>query len=192
MLNGLVSLEFVEDSVNFGGASILDSNLNMLVVSNVRFNNELVSVVMYVGNRAGSCRVVCDRWMWLICVPNDASQWVGRLIGWWVRLVAVGGIIEWYCWYGTSLSIFWRLLAIWDFGAVFYDGSIRTVTLRASDQCVAVQSVLEINQERLSAATGSWSVCFGGYARMIMLHARCASFLVRFGPKGRLDGKQTK
>jgi hypothetical protein len=54
MLNGLVSLEFVEDSVNFGRASILDSNLNMLVVSNVRFNNELVSVVMYVGKRAGS------------------------------------------------------------------------------------------------------------------------------------------
>lgn len=53
MLNGLVSLEFVEDSVNFGRASILDSNLNMLVVSNVRFNNELVSVVMYVGKRAG-------------------------------------------------------------------------------------------------------------------------------------------
>lgn len=55
MLNGLVSLDFVEDSVNFGRASILDSNLNMfLVVSNVRFNNELVSVVMYVGKRAGS------------------------------------------------------------------------------------------------------------------------------------------
>ena len=51
MLNGLVSLEFVEDSVNFSRASILDSNLNMLVVSNVRFNNELVSVVMYVGKR---------------------------------------------------------------------------------------------------------------------------------------------